>query len=190
MRRAGFPACSFIALIKETLSDRNDEIRLYSFAIIDKLERGINNRLHLELEQYQAAEGKTERAELAKEIAHLYWEMIYFELADEDLKRFIASEVDRYATEALQSYPDDPALNTLLGKCCLMIHAYDRSQSYFGKLLSQHGIRRDAIIPYLAELHYAKHEYSQVRELMQSAERLRSNQLLNPVVELWHEKKR
>ena len=78
-----------ITLIKKTLSDRNDEIRLYSFATIDKLERNINSHIYLQLDLYQKTEDSEKRARIAGEIAHLYWEMLYFELADEDLASFL-----------------------------------------------------------------------------------------------------
>lgn len=175
-----------IALIKKTLSDRNDEIRLYSFAIIDKLERNINSRIYRRLDAYNDMKESKKRSAIASELAHLYWEMLYFELADEDLVSFIAHEVDRYANEALQTDPDDPALNTLLGKCCLMTHEFDRSIHYFEKLHTQSGTRTNTVTPYLAELYYNKGDYKHVKKLMHDADGLRSNQLLNPVIEIWN----
>lgn len=177
-----------ISLIKNALSDRNDEIRLYSFAIIDRLERNINNRIHLMLDEYNKLTGAEKRAEAAGKIAHLYWEMLYFELTDEDLKQFIAREVDRYASEALEKKPDDPSLNTLLGKCCLMTGQYRRARRYFETILTRFDILKNSITPYLAELYFIKHDYRHVRELMHDADGLRSNQLLNPIIEIWNEK--
>jgi tetratricopeptide (TPR) repeat protein len=177
-----------IALIRQTLSDRNDEIRLYSFAVIDKLERNINNTIHTKLDNYHQAMNNKERAKLAGEIAKLYWEMLYFELADEDLKHFIALEVDHYATEALEEYPENTALNALLGRCCLIIREYECARKYFEKLINKHRMRENSITPYLAELYYIKHDYQHVKQLMHDASSLRSNQLLNPVIEIWNEK--
>jgi len=177
-----------IALIKQTLSDRNDEIRLYSFAIIDKLERTINNTIHTKLDNYRQSKNTKDRAKLAGEIAQLYWEMLYFELADEDLRHFITLEIDHYATEALKEYPESIALNTLMGRCCLMTREYERAEKYFEKLISQYGVGDNSITPYLAELYYIKHDYQHVKQLMHDTDNLRSNQLLNPVIEIWNEK--
>jgi tetratricopeptide (TPR) repeat protein len=177
-----------IALIKQTLSDRNDEIRLYSFAIIDKLERTINNTIHTKLDNYRQSKNTKDRAKLAGEIAQLYWEMLYFELADEDLRHFITLEIDHYGTEALKEYPESIALNTLMGRCCLMAREYERAEKYFEKLINQYGVRDNSITPYLGELYYIKHDYQHVKQLMHDTDNLRSNQLLNPVIEIWNEK--
>ena len=49
-------------------------------------------------------------------------------------------------------------------------------------------MRENSITPYLAELYYIKHDYQHVKQLMHDASSLRSNQLLNPVIEIWNEK--
>jgi len=172
-----------IVLVKQALSDRNDEVRLYSFAIIDKMERNINNRIHQTLQRYRETSDVTEKAKIAKAAALLYWEIIYFELADEELKLFIAKEVDRYASEAVAQMPEDADLNLLLGRCCLMTKEYARAEHYL-----EAASQDKRAVPYLAELYYTRHEYTRVKGVLSGADWLRSDQLLNPVVVLWEGK--
>jgi len=173
-----------ISLIKGALSSRDDEIRLFSFAIIDNLERNINNRIHEKMQAYRNSEDEELKAKLAKELSLLYWEVVYFELADEELKLFIAKEVDRYASEALNFNPKDNDLNFLLGRCCLMTKKYDRAKGYLETIVNKD--RR--AVPYLAELYFIEKSYDKVAKLLGDADWLRSDQLLNSVVEIWHKK--
>jgi len=173
-----------IHLIKGALSSRDDEIRLYSFAIIDNLERNINNRIHQTMQMYRSSTNEKEEAKLAKELALLYWEVVYFELADEELKLFIAREVDRYASKALTFYTEDNDLYFILGRCCLLTKEYVRAKKYL-EVIVTHDKRA---VPYLAELYFIEKSYDKVAKLLADADWLRSDQLLNPVIELWHKK--
>jgi tetratricopeptide (TPR) repeat protein len=171
-----------IPLIKGALSSQNDEIRLYSFAIIDNLERNINNRIHQKMQIFRNSKKGMQEAKLAKELALLYWEVVYFELADEELKLFIAKEVDRYASKALVHMPEDNDLHFLLGRCCLLTGEYKRAIAYLEVIVD----RDRRAVPYLAELYFIEKSYEKVGGLLAHAEWLRSDQILNPVVEIWH----
>jgi tetratricopeptide (TPR) repeat protein len=170
-----------ITLIKGALSSRNDEIRLYSFAIIDNLERNINNRIHQKMQIFRNSKKGVQEAKLAKELALLYWEVVYFELADEELKLFIAREVDRYASKALMYTPEDNDLHFLLGRCCLLTGEYKRAIEHLEVIVE----RDRRAVPYLAELYFIEKAYEKVGRLLAHAEWLRSDQMLNPVVEIW-----
>ncbi len=41
-------------MIKKMLGDRDDEVRLYSFSIINKMERSINNKIHETLKEFNS----------------------------------------------------------------------------------------------------------------------------------------
>ncbi|SFV53825.1 Extracellular Matrix protein PelE [hydrothermal vent metagenome] len=173
-----------VTLIKSSLSDRNDEVRLYSFAVIDKLERGINGQIHEKLKLYTDAESTEERVARAEELAHLYWDLVYFELADENLKKFIISEVEKYAKVVLDVEPDNQKINILLGKTYLMSKEIDEAESCF-KNVVENGKNIDFIVPYLAEILFLKRSFAEVKKLFANARGLKTNTLLYPVVEQW-----
>ena len=81
-----------VALIKNSLSERDDEIRLYSFSLIDKMEHGINSKIHEAGIRHRHALSPELRTAAARELALLYWEMIYFDLSDDVLKNFLVDE--------------------------------------------------------------------------------------------------
>jgi tetratricopeptide (TPR) repeat protein len=176
-----------VALIKSSLSDRNDEVRLYSFAVIDKLERGINGQIHDKLISFTKAKTTEERVNRAGELAHLYWDLVYFELADENLKRFIISEVEKYSKIVLDVEPHNEKINILLGKTYLMLKEVDKAEECFKKVI-KNGKNIDFIVPYLAEIFFLKKSYGEVKNLFANAKGLRTNTLLYPVVEQWSSK--
>ncbi len=173
-----------VALIKSSLSDRNDEVRLYSFAVIDKLERGINGKIHEKLNQYTDANTPKERVARAEELAHLYWDLVYFELADENLKNFIVSEVEKYAKVVLDADPYNKKINILLGKTYLMTKEIDDAETCFENVI-KNGKNIDFIVPYLAEIFFLKRSFSEVKSLFAHAKGLGANTLLYPIVEQW-----
>ncbi|MDD2567922.1 MAG: hypothetical protein PHS10_08040, partial [Thiovulaceae bacterium] len=85
-----------ISIIKHTLSSNNDEVRLFSFAVIDKIERGINQKIHKNLGKFKTHVNPKKKAAIAKELASLYWEMIYYELSEDSLRDYLLEEVVKY----------------------------------------------------------------------------------------------
>ncbi len=173
---------SDIPLLKQTLSSSSDELRLYSFAILDKMEREINDKIHAALIRYEDAKTSQERATLARELASLYWEVIYFDLADEALKQFIAQQVKRYAEEALEAFPRDVQLRYLMGRAALTAHRLDDAQSYFESIVAQ----KQRTVAYLAEVYFLKRNFAALKKLIREhGEILRNDPLLYPVWVLW-----
>ncbi len=88
---------STLRIIKQTLSSKNDEIRMYGYAIINKTEKRLNEDINRYLEIYndKTADEAT-RAEAAKELAYFYWEMVYTELSHESLRESFMKEVLDY----------------------------------------------------------------------------------------------
>lgn len=173
-----------VALIKSSLSDRNDEVRLYSFAVIDKLERGINGQIHDIMELFDATKEEEKRAKIAEDLAHLYWDLVYFELADSYLKTFVLKEVIKYATIALEYNFYNIKVNVLLGKTYLAQEDINRAEEYFTRAIN-HGANMDFIIPYLAEIFFIKKDFSKVRELLSEANGLHISMLLYPLTVQW-----
>jgi len=74
-----------LRIIKQTLSSKNDEIRMYGYAMINKIEKKLNDDINKYLEIYNSSEDDEKHYEAAKELAFSYWEMVYTELSHESL---------------------------------------------------------------------------------------------------------
>jgi len=118
-----------LKIIRETLSSTDDEIRMFGYAIINKAEKTLNIKINTQLEKFNEAktflsmkdeddlenmhaEGykkynkyyRESMAEAAKELAHLYWELVYTELSHESLKEDFLKEVVKYITISKEYY--------------------------------------------------------------------------------------
>ncbi|MEA1918886.1 MAG: hypothetical protein U9N52_03515 [Campylobacterota bacterium] len=174
-----------VALIKNSLSDKDDEIRLYSFAIIDKMERGINKSIHTKLTELNALDTEDEkRIILAEELAYLYWDMVYFELSDEDLKKFILTEVQKYAKIVLNHNMNHMNINILLGKVYLMLERYEDASTCFAIVIEEEG-ESSYTYPYLAEIFFNQKNFRSTKALLNSSKNLKINSTLSPIIEQW-----
>ena len=89
-----------LQIIRQTLSSTDDEIRMFGYAVINKAEKTINQKIDGYLEIISSESAKNDKkneyliANAAKELAFLYWDMVYTELSHESLKgNFLNSAV-------------------------------------------------------------------------------------------------
>jgi hypothetical protein len=121
---ANNPSPANLKIIRQTLASTDDEIRMFGYAIINKAEKSLNVKINyyldifnelneeedieedkVRIDRRKGTRGKEERiAEAAKELAPLYWEMIYTELSHESLKESFLKEVEKYINIARDFY--------------------------------------------------------------------------------------
>jgi hypothetical protein len=100
-----------LKIIKSTLTSRDDEIRMFGYSTINKAEKAINIKInhhldlyHKEIQKPQKHQDQKIMAEAAKELANLYWELVYTELSHESLKADFLKEVKKYVKIAKEYY--------------------------------------------------------------------------------------
>ncbi len=121
------PSPANLKIIRQTLASTDDEIRMFGYAIINKAEKSLNVKINyyldifnelneeeepeeekIRIDRRSGTRGKEERiAEAAKELAPLYWEMIYTELSHESLKESFLKEVEKYVNIAKDFYANE-----------------------------------------------------------------------------------
>ncbi|WP_297443353.1 hypothetical protein [Sulfurimonas sp.] len=99
-----------LQIVKQTLSSKDDEIRMFGYAVINKAEKQLNEKMNAQLAIIAEEVGKGEQKDkekiafAAKELAHLYWEMVYAELAHDSLKVNFLNSVITYINIAKDYY--------------------------------------------------------------------------------------
>jgi len=99
-----------LQIVKQTLSSSDDEIRMFGYAIINKAEKNINLKIdnNLSVIAKEIAKGDKKDTETiafaSKELAYLYWEMVYTELSHENLKINFLNSVISYLEIAKDFY--------------------------------------------------------------------------------------
>jgi len=94
---ASTPSPSSLAVIKQTLSSRDDEIRLYGYSILNNLEKKINSKINTSLHTiHEDKDANAQmKAQAAMTLAFSYWELVYMELSHESLKNnFLNSSIN------------------------------------------------------------------------------------------------
>lgn len=175
-----------IGMIKHSLSDKDDELRLYSFSLINNMEHGLNNKIHEASLRYKNSQDEQSKADAAKEMALLYWEMVYFDLSDEVLKNYLINEALKYAKIAAAVRTHDKSINILLGKIYLAKEEFDNATTEF-VIAIESGVESEYIIPYLAELYFQRGNYISIRSMLSLVESLKMSVTMYPVVAQWRD---
>lgn len=173
-----------IALIKHSLADKDDEIRLYSFSLIDNLEQDINTKIHQASLRFTQTQDSDQKSSAAKELAYLYWDMVYFDLSDEVLKSYLINESLRYAKFVFDNNMGDTSMNTLLGKIYLEKKEYSLAATQLVMAI-ENGVDHEYIVPYLAELHFERGNFRSVGAMLNLVKSLKMNTTMYPIVAQW-----
>ena len=178
---------SSISLLKIGLIDPDDEIRLLSFSVIEKLEKQINERIHKNLEKLKGEIDKKERGEICKNLAFLYWENVYLGIADKEIVEFYITEAEKYAKKAIKILGDNPYLILLLGKISLRRNRLDDAYTFLSYVLNEN-IPEFKVAPYLAELFYKNKEFDKVKEIINKYKYITYDPTFYPVALFWRGK--
>ncbi|UOD34323.1 tetratricopeptide repeat protein [Deferribacteraceae bacterium V6Fe1] len=146
-------------IIKRSLEDDNDEIRLYAFNILSKEENFINNELKKRLEKLELNnEDNIDKSLVLKEIGILYWELLFLDLVDSELNGYYLSLSEEYFKKALLSNQNDYEIFLYLGRIYLKKKEYDTALDYFQKVVELN--EKEKALPYMAEIYFnlTKHE--------------------------------
>lgn len=154
-------------VIKRSLEDDNDEIRLFAFNILSKEENFINNELKKRLEKLENNnDNKSEKSIILKEIGILYWELLYLDLVDNELNNYYLSLSEKYLKEALLSNQNDYETFLYLGRICLKRKEYDFALDYLQKVIELN--EKEKAMPYMAEIYFNLKKYKEAKSLLSS----------------------
>ncbi|QOP44916.1 hypothetical protein FM071_00835 [Sulfurimonas paralvinellae] len=216
---ANNPSPISLSIIKQTLTNDDDEIRLFGYAILNKTEKNINDRINKYLDVIRKESTKGEARDekkvafASKELAFLYWEMVYTELSHESLKKnflnsallylnlaqeFYMQELNQL-TEEFHEKKQSPSFNrtledlyftcssiyTLKGRIFTLKQNYEKAQEYFTLAESLIDEKSTAILPYLAEVYFITKRYSIVKSILNHSHDLAYNPKLYPLIKQW-----
>jgi len=158
-----------VPLLKVAMRDEADDVRLLAYSIKDKQESEINSKIK-RLIQVLDEEGQRpdrkplterERAATERSLAFLYWELIYLDLAEGDIRAFFLEQVVSRAESALDVMNYGP-LALLLGRAYMEQGRYEQAKNVFDA--AEHsGVERLVLAPYRAEIAFHERRFPEVR---------------------------
>jgi len=161
------PARHASGILREALSDSSDDLRLLAYGMLDSREKQLTHRIQLALHNHQEAANSQERYLPARELAELYWELVYQNLVQGDMRLFSLEQVQRYATEALKEKVKDAGLWAISGRMWTLRGDYIRATGCFSAAIKQ-GFPLARAEPYLAELAFLRKDYASTRRIMKN----------------------
>ena len=151
-------------VLKEALSDSDDEVRLMAFSVLSREEDKLNKAIFQKLEELKTAKDKEK---IYKELGKLYWEFIYLGIVDENLKEFYLN----LAKENFEKSKDDIESRLYLGRIYLREKNLKKAKEMLESIIE---VEKKAI-PYLAEVYFYEGDIKRVKELMKGLDLLSIN---------------
>jgi len=169
-------------LLRNVLSDPCEDIRLLAYGMLDGSEKRLNDLIHDERVRLAGGDAATQ-VDATRRLAELYWELVYQELAQGDLRTH-ALQQSLAHTLATLAHGDDAALHLRLGRLRQMLGEPAGAREAYERALAL-GMPRTRITPYLAELDYEAHDFAGVRTHMAELDGWESLPRLRPVIRYW-----
>lgn len=145
-----------VPLLKLAMRDPVDDVRLLAYSIKDRIESRIN--MTIRDQQLLLAElDKGDPADIHRVLAFSYWEMIYLELVEGDLRNFILGEAINHAELCLETKADS-AVNILVGRAELTRGNLDDAAKALRQAVTN-GARPASVASYLAEISYLRADF-------------------------------
>ncbi len=180
----GIPARVSSPLLQGMLGDSSDDIRLVAYGLLDSREKKITAQIHAEQSKLRHAKAGQARLMALKQLAELYWEMVYAGLAQGDLRLHSLNQALSHADEALQLAEHDTGMLFLKGR---ILHNLKRDAEAVEMLQAaiQCGLPEFRAMPYLVEIAFRQGEYELVQERMNSFSNAQVTPLMKKVVDFW-----
>jgi tetratricopeptide (TPR) repeat protein len=171
-------------LLQLATSDNDDEIRLLAFNLYDRREKVISASISNALKALRDTEDPAEQAQLCNTLACGYWEVLFNDMAKNELAAFFADQSISYANRALQLGGHDAGLQVLLGRIYLWKGELEKAEACIHAALEQ-GAHRDRIIPYLAEFAFRRRDFVTLKSYFRTDPHLRYKPGIGPVASFW-----
>jgi hypothetical protein len=155
-------------LLRDTLGENAEDLRLLAYGILSSKEKVISERIHIVLDQFKAAKEQQDieaSFTAARELAELYWELVYQNLVQGGMLSYALEQVRFYVAQAIQWRESDAGLRVLSGRVHLLVGNLDLATTSFSDAVDL-GLPPANVSSYLAELAFLKRDFSYIRNIM------------------------
>jgi polysaccharide biosynthesis protein PelE len=171
-------------MVREMLSDPSDDLRLVAYGILDAREKSITTRIHAASQRLAQQPPARERARLERQLADLYWEMVYQGLVQGDLRDHAMSQSRRHLDQALSLDPEDGGLWSLCGRLAVQEGDYGEAERAFERA-RRFGQPESRVLPYLCEVAFRQRRFGEVEQLAAKLAATPQVQRIAQVIKYW-----
>lgn len=179
-------------LLRTVLSDPSEDLRLLAYGMLDTLEKRINRAIDAELQVLRTTEATDDPAgppspealAALHRLSDLYWELIYQQLVQGDLRDHAVKESLRYCDKVLQHVPGHPQLTLRRGRLLYEQGHAEAAAEAYAKARSL-GMPATRLLPYQAELAFQRRDFADVEALVRELNQWDALPRLRPVIDYW-----
>jgi tetratricopeptide (TPR) repeat protein len=177
-----------IPLLRTALHDPVDDIRLLAYALIDRKEQRISERIERARQSLENNETGNKR-HLYKSIVKDYWELAHLGLVEGETLIYVLNKTCEYLEQALQLYPTDRGLHLQYAKLLLRLKKPQLAYNEF-KIAESLGIARKQLLLYYAEIDFLQRRYSEVKRYMNEINLVTARPQIHATRHFWLEMSR
>lgn len=178
-------------LLRNVLNDPSEDLRLLAYGMLDGLEQRISQSVDDELQalrQAQAREGTARPGprtlKAVQRLSDLYWEFVYQDLAQGDLRDYAMTQSLHYCDQVLKLQPKNAPMWLRQGRLLHSLQRFDEAAQAYQRAL-QLGLPATRVLPYQAELSFERRDIVRTYLLMQQLDASNALPRLRPVIEYW-----
>lgn len=171
-------------MLRDLLSDPDEEIRLLAYGVVDNAEKKIMQQIFVVQEEMAEAFTIIEQTNINARLAELYWELIYQNLVRGDVYNYTVERVEHYARAAVGQNDELASMWYLLGRCALLGDRPEQAKEYLQRALF-YQFPAERLLPWLAEAAFLQHDYSQLGEILRPLDNGTLSPILQPTVHYW-----
>ncbi|HSD40177.1 MAG TPA: hypothetical protein VLC92_21945 [Rhodocyclaceae bacterium] len=172
-------------VLHDMLADASEDLRLLAYGMLESREKQLNADIREARLARQAAPDVATRRAAERQLATLYWELIYQGLVHGDLRRHAAEESLRFLEQALQDEQGaDAGPHLLRGRLLQELGRNEEAEGAYRQSV-EHGLPAPRVLPYLAELAFARRDFAEVMRLLGELRAYPDQPRLQPVLRLW-----
>ncbi len=129
---------SSMQMIRSTLADPDDEVRLVGFSIIDNSEKAMNDKISSLLALLEKSNDLQQQALYHEDLAFSYWELLYQGLVDDQLIDDIEASILEHIQEAKQILENNVDIDPSTGRDSFTQRKYQLAKEAIEASLPEH----------------------------------------------------
>jgi tetratricopeptide (TPR) repeat protein len=172
-----------IPLLRTALRDPVDDIRLLAYALIDRKEQRISERIESARQSLENNDTNNTR-HLYKCIIKDYWELAHLGLVEGETLNYVLNKMCGYLENALQLYPTDRGLHLQYAKLLLRLEKPQVAYNEF-KEAEALGVGKKSLLLYYAEIDFLQRRYSEVKRYMKEIDLVTARPQIHAARRFW-----
>lgn len=170
-------------ILRDLLANSSEDLRLLAYGMLESREKRLNADIHQARSAWETSVDALPRRAAARQLAALYWELIYQGLVQGDLRRHAAEEALRF----LEQVPEDDLDAGQHLRHARLLHEMgkrDEAEAAYRKA-ARLGLPAPRVLPYLAELAFERRDFAEVTRLLGALRAYPGQSRLLPLLRFW-----